>query len=136
MSKFNKKKDKVINERKRKFDNLMNKIKINNLPLSKLSLAQLQLLCQHKKRKDDKVSITKLKRDELLQLWMIWKDRCDEDKIEAVTKKMRPSTDASETRISTARSACTDDTVMTSNDELNIDINVNDNPIDNNYIDI
>ena len=114
----------------------MNEIQFKNIPLSQLSLSQLRLLCQHKKRKDDKVSITKLKRDELLQLWMIWKDRCNEDEIEAATKKMRSGVDASETRISTGRSACTDDTVMTCDDEVNIDFNVNENPIENHFIDI
>ena len=35
-----------------------------------------------------------------------------------------------------SRSACTDDTVMTCDDEVNIDFNVNENPIENNFIDI
>ena len=49
---------------------------------------------------------------------------------------MRSSFDASETRISTGRSTCTDDTVMTCDDEVNIDFNVSENPIENNFIDI
>ena len=130
------KKDKVIHERKRKFDDLMNEIQFKNIPLSQLSLAQLRLLCQHKKRKDDKVSITKLKRDELLQLWMIWKDRSDEHEIEAALKKVKTNHDASETRISTGCSSSTDDTVMTCDNDSNNEINCNENTIHHNFVDI
>ena len=130
------KKDKVTNDRKRKFDNLLNEILNKNLPYSELSLAQLKLLCQHKKRKDDKVSISKLKRDELLQLWMIWKDRSDEHEIEAALKKVKTNHDASETRISTGRSSSTDDTVMTYDNDSNNEINCNENTIHHNFVDI
>ena len=68
-------KDKKNNERKRKFDELRNQIDIKNIPLDKLSLSQLKTLCSYKKRKSDKVSISKLKRHELLPLWLSWKDR-------------------------------------------------------------
>ena len=70
------KKDKATNERKRKHDEVQNKID-NGLPLDQLSVTQLKSLCLHKKRKDDKVSISKLKRDELLSLWLNWKSRPD-----------------------------------------------------------
>ncbi len=46
-----------------------------NIPLDKLSLSQLRTLCSYKKRKSDKVSISKLKQHELLPLWLSWKDR-------------------------------------------------------------
>ena len=70
------KKDKATNERKRKHDEVQTKID-NGLPIDQLSTSQLKSLCHHKKRKDDKVSISKLKRDELLLLWLNWKSRPD-----------------------------------------------------------
>ena len=71
-------KNKRVSDRKGKFDELMAKINSNNLPLEKLSTAQLKTLCAHKKRDTDTVSISKLKRNELLSLWISWKDRNDE----------------------------------------------------------
>ena len=84
------KKDKIVNERKRKYDQIQSEIRDKNLPLAQLSIVQLKQLCLHKKRKDDKVSISKLKRDELLQLWMLWKDRCDEDDMKQLSKTNPP----------------------------------------------
>ena len=68
------KKDKIMMERKRKFDELQAQIESKNLPIEKLSMSQLKTLCSFKKRKGD-ISISKLKRDELLPLWLSWKDR-------------------------------------------------------------
>jgi len=70
------KKDKMTNERKRKYDEVQNELR-NGLPLHQLSITQLKSLCLHKKNKDDKVSISKLKRDELVSLWLNWKTRAD-----------------------------------------------------------
>ena len=70
------KKDKMTNERKRKYDEIQKELS-NGLPLHQLSITQLKSLCLHKKNKDDKVSISKLKRDELVSLWMSWKSRSD-----------------------------------------------------------
>ena len=69
------KKDEKNNERKRKFDELQNMIQKKYMPLEKLSLSQLKTLCSFKKRNTDKISISKLKRNELLPLWLSWKDR-------------------------------------------------------------
>ena len=70
------KKDKIMVQRKRKYDELKTKIDNENLPIEKLSLSQLKTLCSFKKQKGD-ISISKLKRDELLPLWLSWKDRPD-----------------------------------------------------------
>ena len=69
------KKDEKNNERKRKFDELQNMIQKKYMPLEKLSLSQLKTLCSFKKRNTDKISISKLKQNELLPLWLSWKDR-------------------------------------------------------------
>ena len=61
------------------FDELQTKIKVENLPLEKLSLAQLRILCMYKKRDTDKVSISKLKWYELLAIWLEWRNRLDDD---------------------------------------------------------
>ena len=61
------------------FDELQTKIKTENLPLEKLSLAQLRILCMYKKRDDDKVSVSKLKRSELLAIWLEWRNRPDDN---------------------------------------------------------
>ena len=45
------------------------------MPLEKLSLSQLKTLCSFKKQKTDKISTSKLKRNELLPLLLSWKDR-------------------------------------------------------------
>ena len=82
----NKKKDKATNERKRKHDEVQSKID-NSLPLDQLSITQLKSLCHHKKRKDDKVSISKLKRDELLLLWLNWKSRPDPANIVSTSRE-------------------------------------------------
>ena len=68
------KKDMIMIQRKRKFDELQTQIETKNLPIEKLSMSQLKTLCSYKKRKGD-ISISKLKRDELLPLWLLWKDR-------------------------------------------------------------
>ena len=68
------KKDMIMIQRKRKFDELRTQIETKNLPYEKLSTSQLKTLCSYKKRKGD-ISISKLKRDELLPLWLSWKDR-------------------------------------------------------------
>ena len=70
------KKDKMANERKRKYEEVQKELN-NGLPLHQLSITQLKSLCLHKKNKDDKVLISKLKRDELVLLWMSWKSRSD-----------------------------------------------------------
>ena len=80
-------KKKIINERKRKYDQIQSDIRDKNLPISQLSIVQLKQLCLHKKRKDDKVSISKMKRDKLVQLWLLWKDWCDADDISAAMTK-------------------------------------------------
>jgi len=49
----------------------------DNIPADKLSLQQLKVLCMHKKRDDDKVAISKLKRPGLLALWLTWQSRPD-----------------------------------------------------------
>ena len=71
-------KDKKTNERKQKFEEVKKQIDDGNLPLDKLSMSQLKTLCSHKKQKSDKVSISKLKQNELLPLWLSWKDREEE----------------------------------------------------------
>ena len=70
------KKDKVTNEQKRKYDDVQQELS-NGLLLHQLSITQLRSLCLHKKNKDDKVPISKLKRDELVSLWLNWKTRAD-----------------------------------------------------------
>ena len=52
-------------QQKEKFDKIMSM----NLPF------ELKVLCSYKKMKSDKVYISKLKRSELLPLWLSWKDR-------------------------------------------------------------
>ena len=68
--------DKIV-KRRMQFDDLQTKIKTENLPLEKLSLAQLRILCMYKKRDDDKVSVSKLKCSELLAIWLEWRNRPD-----------------------------------------------------------
>ena len=69
-------------------------------------------MCNYKKRKDDKVSISKLKREELQQLWLIWKDRCnDDDDLEALLKN-KSASEESHASISTSMSD-TDKAVVT-----------------------
>ena len=64
---------------KRRSEYIKMKIKIlsQNIPLEKLSSSQLKVLLMHKKRDDDKVSIAKLKRADLLALWLEWQSRPD-----------------------------------------------------------
>ena len=71
-----KKNDKIM-KRKLQFDELQTKIRSENLPLEKLSLAQLKILCMYKKKDSDRISISKLKRSELLALWLEWRHRHD-----------------------------------------------------------
>lgn len=58
-------------QQKQKFEKIVNE----NIPLEKLSIGQLRVLCTFKKLKTDRVYISKLKRSELLPLWLSWKDR-------------------------------------------------------------
>ena len=53
------------------------KIKNNNIPIEKLSIQQLKVLCMHKKQETNPVSISKLKRPGLLALWLRWQSRPD-----------------------------------------------------------
>ena len=71
-----KKNDRIL-KRKRQFDEVVNKMKSENLPLDKLSLSQLKILCSHKKRDSDKIYVSKLKRNELVALWLEWQHRPD-----------------------------------------------------------
>ena len=59
----------MTNKQKRKYGEVQKELN-NGLPLHQLSITHLKSLCLHKKEKDDKVSISKLKRDELVSLWM------------------------------------------------------------------
>jgi len=91
----NQKKDKV-NERKRKFDEINKKLLLDNLPLDKLSTAQLKILCAHKKISSDKLSISKLKRSDLMPLWLSWRnrpERQEEQSFIAVTSPVEETTD-------------------------------------------
>jgi len=107
-----KKKDEIVNERKRKYHKIQDDIRAKNIPISQLTIAQLKQLCNYKKRKDDKVSISKLKREELQQLWLIWKDRCnDDDDLEALLKN-KSASEESHASISTSMSD-TDKAVVT-----------------------
>ena len=71
------KKNDLMIKRQNQYIDLQKKIAKNNIPVEKLSLQQLKVLCMHKKRDDDKVSISKLKRPGLLALWLIWQSRPD-----------------------------------------------------------
>ena len=62
-------------KRKFEFDKLMIKIQSENIPFEKLSSSQLKTLLMHKKCDDDKISIAKLKRSDLLALWLEWQSR-------------------------------------------------------------
>ena len=65
-------------KQKAQFDELKNKMINENIPDDKLSAMQLKTLLMHKKRDDDKVSISKLKRPGLLALWLEWQSRPEE----------------------------------------------------------
>ncbi len=70
-------------------------------------------LCNYKKRKDGKVSMSKLKCEELQQLWLIWKDKCDDnDDLGALLKKNKFASEESHASISTSMSD-TDKAVVT-----------------------
>ena len=71
-NKVQQKKDNVLQERKRKYQQIISEIEEKNIPIDYLSTSQLNILCQYKKNPNDKVSISKLKRDELPLLWMQW----------------------------------------------------------------
>ena len=73
------KKNDLLLKRRNQYNNLQKKIVKDNIPVEKLSLQQLKVLCMHKKRDDDKVSISKLKRPGLLALWLAWQSRPDID---------------------------------------------------------
>ena len=65
-----KKEEKVYNEKKRKYDEVINL----NLSDDKLTIGHLRSLLNMKKRKTDK-SISGLKKKEMLVLWQEWKAR-------------------------------------------------------------
>ena len=71
------KKNDLMIKRQNKYIDLQNKIVKNNIPVEKLSLQQLKVLCLYKKRDNDKVLISKLKRPGLLALWLAWQSRPD-----------------------------------------------------------
>ena len=64
-------------KRKSKYNKMQIKIQSQNIPLEKLSSSQLKVLLMSKKRDNDKVSIAKLKRADLLALWLEWQSRPD-----------------------------------------------------------
>jgi len=70
-------------QQKKKFDEIISM----NLPFDKLSIGQLKLLCSYKKLKTDKVCISKLKRLELLPLWLSWKDRPEVHRADALEEE-------------------------------------------------
>jgi len=72
-----KKRNDIKRKRKFEFDKLMIKIQSENIPYEKLSSLQLKTLLMHKKRDDDKISISALKRSGLLALWLEWHSRPD-----------------------------------------------------------
>ena len=53
------------------------------------------------KTKDDKVSISKLKRDELQQLWLVWKGRRDKSDLEAILNHQSASEESQHAGITT-----------------------------------
>ena len=69
------KKNERLVKRKMQFDEVVNKINLENLPVEKFSLAQLKILVGHKKRDSDRVSVSKLKRHDLVALWLEWQHR-------------------------------------------------------------
>ena len=67
------------------------------------------------------MSITKLKRDELQQLWLLWKDRCDNDNdVEAILND-KPSEESHNagTGTTTDTISDTDKAVMTCDQAVN-----------------
>ena len=64
-------------KRKLQYEQLQQKIINENIPVEKLSMQQLKILLMQKKRDDDKVSISKMKRSELVPLWLAWQSRPD-----------------------------------------------------------
>ena len=64
-------------KRKLQYDEFKKKIEDENIPDDKLSALQLKTLLMNKKRDDDKISISKLKRPGLLSLWLEWQSRPD-----------------------------------------------------------
>jgi len=73
------KKNDLLIKRKMQYIELQQKIKNENIPVEKLTLQQLKVLCMHKKRDVDTISISKLKRPGLLALWLEWQSRPDID---------------------------------------------------------
>ena len=71
------KKNDLLQRRREQYIQLQQKVLNDNIPADKLSLQQLKVLCMHKKRDDDKVAISKLKRPGLLALWLTWQSRPD-----------------------------------------------------------
>ena len=54
---------------------MQQKIINENIPIEKLSMQQLKILLMQKKRDDDQVCISKMKRSELVPLWLAWQSR-------------------------------------------------------------
>ena len=71
-----KKNDKMM-KRKLQYDELQQKIQKENIPVDRLSIQQLKILCMAKKQDNDKISISKLKRSDLISLWLTWQCRPD-----------------------------------------------------------
>ncbi len=63
------KKNDILTKRKTQYIDLQQKIKNEIIPVEKLTLQQLKVLCMHKKRYVDTISISKLERPGLLALW-------------------------------------------------------------------
>ena len=67
-----KKRNDIKMKRKSEYNKIQTKIQSQNISLEKLSSSLLKVLLMHKKRDDNKVSIAKLKRAGLLELWLEW----------------------------------------------------------------
>ena len=74
--------------------NMMNcnkKLTNENIPVEKLSIQQLKILCMQKKRDGDTVCVSKMKRSELVGTRIAWKDWPDDttdDIVEVVDAKV------------------------------------------------
>ena len=71
-----KKNDKIM-KRQAQYEELKQKIVSENIPVDKLSIQQLRILCMQKKRDDDKIAISKMKRSDLTALWIAWQSQPD-----------------------------------------------------------
>ena len=54
--------------------NCNKKLTNENIPVEKLSIQQLKILCMQKKRDGDTVCVSKMKRSELVGTRIAWKD--------------------------------------------------------------